>query len=106
MMTRLLFMAALLLPMAASAASLPDAKVEIKAFAFGPTSVKVPAGTKVTWSNKDQEPHTVVSTEHAFQSEALDTGDSFSFTFAKAGFYPYFCSMHPHMTGVVEVTDK
>ena len=106
MMTRFLFMAALLLPMFASAADLPETKVDIKAFAFGPMNVKVPAGTRVTWSNKDQEPHTVVSTEQAFQSDALDTGDSFSFTFTKPGVYPYFCSMHPHMTGIVEVTGK
>lgn len=106
MITRFLFMAALLLPMFASAAVTPETKVEIKAFAFGPTSVKIHPGTRVTWTNKDQEPHTVVSTDKVFGSDALDTGDSFSFTFTKPGFYSYFCSMHPHMTGVVEVTDK
>ncbi len=104
MMTRFLFMAALLLPLIASAADLAETRIDIKAFAFGPMSVKIAAGTRVTWSNKDQEPHTVVSTEKAFQSEALDTGDSFSFTFTRPGTYPYFCSIHPHMTGVVEVT--
>ncbi len=106
MITRFLFMAALLLPMFASAADAAETKVDIKAFAFGPMSVKVPVGTRVTWSNKDQEPHTVVSTDQAFASEALDTGDSFSFTFMKPGSYAYFCSMHPHMTGIVEVTAK
>jgi plastocyanin len=102
-MRKLLVLAALL-PLIASAAEPPAAEVAIKSFAFGPQAVTVRAGTKVTWVNKDEEPHTVVSDSHKFQSEALDTGDGFSVTFDAAGTYGYFCSLHPHMTGTVTVT--
>jgi len=77
--------------------------VTIQHFEFGPQAVTVKVGTKVTWINKDIEPHTVVSNDHKFQSEALDTGDTFSVTFDKAGSYGYFCTIHPHMTGTVTV---
>lgn len=100
-MKRFLILAALL-PLMASAQTASD--VVIQSFAFGPQAVTVRAGTKVTWVNKDIEPHTVVSDSHKFQSEALDTGDTFSVTFDTAGTYGYFCSIHPHMTGTVTVT--
>ena len=80
--------------------------VEIKDFAFGPTTITVPAGAKVTWVNKDEEPHTVFSTDNVFKSKALDTDDKFSFTFAKPGTYKYFCSVHPKMIGTVVVEDS
>lgn len=101
-----LFLAALLLPALATAQTPPPepAQVVIQSFAFGPQAVTVRAGTKVTWVNKDIEPHTVVSDSHKFQSEALDTNESFSVTFDKAGSYGYFCTLHPHMTGTVTVT--
>jgi plastocyanin len=57
----------------------------------------------VTWTNRDDIPHTVASTTKAFKSPALDTDDSYSFTFTTAGSYEYFCSLHPHMTGTVVV---
>jgi plastocyanin len=100
-MRRILFLAALLLPALASAQT---AEVTIQHFAFSPQALTVKAGTKVTWVNKDVEPHTVVSNDQKFQSEALDTGDTFSVTFDKAGSYGYFCTLHPHMTGTVTVT--
>ncbi len=86
------------------AATEPDA-VTIDNFAFGPAAITVAPGTKVTWTNRDDEPHTVVSADdpRAFKSGALDTGDNFSFTFDKPGTYRYFCSIHPHMTGTVVV---
>lgn len=100
-----LFLAALLLSLSASAQTAPAPEpVVIQSFAFGPQAVTVRAGTKVTWVNKDIEPHTVVSNDHKFQSEALDTNESFSVTFDKAGSYGYFCTLHPHMTGTVTVT--
>jgi plastocyanin len=99
---RFFLILAALLPFLASAEPVSD--VVIKSFAFGPQAVTVKAGTKVTWVNKDVEPHTVISQDHKFQSEALDTNDSFSVTFDQAGSYGYFCSLHPHMTGVVTVT--
>jgi plastocyanin len=77
--------------------------VKIDNFSFGPGALTVPVGTTVTWSNRDDIPHTVVSTEGVFKSKVLDTDDKFSFTFTKAGTYPYFCSIHPKMTGKVVV---
>lgn len=77
--------------------------VEIKDFAFSPTTLTVPVGAKITWVNKDEEPHTVVSTSDAFKSKALDTDEQFSFTFAKPGTYKYFCSVHPKMVATVVV---
>ncbi len=103
-MNRILLFAALTLAGAAQGAS--ETQVTIKNFAFGPAAVTVPVGTTVTWVNVDVEPHTVISNEKKFQSEALDTGDRFSVTFDKPGTYGYFCSLHPHMTGKVVVTGK
>lgn len=87
-------------------AGLPPAKPEIKIdnFAFSPETLAVPVGTTVEWINRDDIPHTVVSDDrNTFKSKALDTDEKFSFTFTKAGTYPYFCSVHPKMTGKVVV---
>lgn len=80
-------------------------EVKIDNFSFGPASLTVAVGTTVTWTNRDDIPHTVVSTDDAktFKSKVLDTDEKFSFTFNKAGTYPYFCSIHPKMTGKVIV---
>ena len=78
-------------------------EVKIDNFSFGPGTLSVPVGTTVTWINRDDIPHTVVSTEGAFKSKVLDTDEKFSFTFSKAGTFPYFCSIHPKMTGKVVV---
>ncbi|HYL47658.1 MAG TPA: cupredoxin family copper-binding protein [Candidatus Limnocylindrales bacterium] len=77
--------------------------VRIDNFSFGPQEITVAPGTKVTWTNRDDIPHTVVSTNQLFKSKALDTDDQFSFTFDKPGTYEYFCSIHPKMTGKVIV---
>jgi plastocyanin len=81
------------------------ADVRIDNFSFGPTTLTVTVGTTVTWTNRDDIPHTVVSTEDpkTFKSKVLDTDEKFSFTFTKAGTFPYFCSVHPKMTGKVVV---
>src|SRR5260370_10536475 len=79
------------------------AEVKIDNFSFGPTELRVPVGTTVTWTNRDDIPHTVVSTDKVFKSRVLDTDEKFSFTFSKAGTFPYFCSIHPKMTGSVVV---
>jgi plastocyanin len=79
------------------------AEVKIDNFSFGPASVTVSAGTTVTWTNRDDIPHTVVSDDKVFKSKVLDTDEKFSYTFAKPGTYPYFCSVHPKMTGKVIV---
>jgi plastocyanin len=80
-------------------------EVKIDNFSFGPGTITVAVGTAVTWTNRDDIPHTVVSTDDpkAFKSKVLDTDEKFSFTFAKPGTYPYFCSVHPKMTGTVVV---
>lgn len=78
-------------------------EVKIDNFSFGPATITIPAGTTVTWVNRDDIPHTVVSTEKVFKSKVLDTDEKFSYTFAKPGEYPYFCSIHPKMTGKVVV---
>lgn len=80
-------------------------EVKIDNFSFSPATLTVPAGTTVRWTNRDDIPHTVVSTDDpkAFKSKVLDTDEKFSFTFSKAGTYPYFCSVHPKMTGTVIV---
>jgi plastocyanin len=81
------------------------AEVKIDNFTFGPAALTVPAGTTVTWTNRDDIPHTVVSSDdpRTFKSKVLDTDEKFSFTFANPGTYPYFCSIHPKMTGKVIV---
>ena len=84
---------------------LETTEVKIDNFTFGPAALTVPVGTTVTWTNKDDIPHTVVSTDDSktLKSKVLDTDEKFSFTFSKAGTYPYFCSIHPKMTGKVIV---
>jgi len=79
------------------------AEVKIDNFSFGPAELTVPAVTTVTWINRDDIPHTVMSTDKVFKSKVLDTDEKFSFTFSKAGTYPYFCSIHPKMTGKIIV---
>jgi plastocyanin len=80
-------------------------EVKIDNFSFGPVTLTVPVRTTVTWINRDDIPHTIVSTDDSktFKSKVLDTDEKFSFTFSKAGTYPYFCSIHPKMTGKVIV---
>jgi plastocyanin len=87
------------------AATSPPRDVVIDNFTFGPGVLTVPRGTKVTWTNKDDDPHTVVSDgdPKLFKSPALDTDESFAVTFAEAGTFKYFCSVHPRMQGAVVV---
>lgn len=87
------------------AAAAAPAQVTIDNFAFEPDTLTVAAGTKVTWVNHDNEPHTVVSADKAlrFKSQALDTNDNFSFVFDKPGTYKYFCSVHTFMVGTIDV---
>ena len=79
-------------------------RIEIKDFAFNPQSITVKSGEKVTWINRDEEPHTVVSVEKQFKkSGPLDTDQQFTITAGAAGTYTYFCSVHPKMTGTIIV---
>ena len=83
--------------------SAPGADVKIDNFSFGPQTITVPVGATVTWTNHDDIPHTSVSTEGVFKSKVMDTDEKFSYTFTKAGTYPYYCSIHPKMTGQIVV---
>jgi plastocyanin len=84
------------------AARAEDSIVTIDNFTFQPAELTVKPGTTVTWKNHDDIPHVIVSAGK-FRSKTMDTDDSFSFTFAAAGDYKYFCSLHPHMTGIIKV---
>src|SRR6202795_2734575 len=83
--------------------SAAGAEVKIDNFVFGPQTITVPVGATVTWTNKDDIPHTSVSTDGVFKSKVLDTDEKFSYTFSKAGTYPYYCTIHPKMTGQIVV---
>lgn len=79
-------------------------QVKIDNFSFAPATLTVPTGTTVTWVNQDDVPHNVVSTEgKTFKSPVMDTDGKFSYTFTTAGTYPYYCGIHPKMTGKVVV---
>ena len=79
-------------------------RIEIKDFAFNPQTMTVRSGETVTWINRDEEPHTVVSVEKQFKkSTALDTDQTFTITAGAPGTYTYFCSVHPKMTGTIVV---
>jgi plastocyanin len=82
-----------------------EAQITIDNFSFSPPQITVAVGTRVTWTNRDDIPHTVVDSDdpRAMKSEPLDTGEDFAFTFDKPGTYRYFCSLHPHMQGMVVV---
>jgi plastocyanin len=81
-----------------------DVKIDIKEFMFGPKDMTVAVGTKVTWVNDDEIPHTVAETHKVFRSGALDTNDSFSYVFNTPGEFEYFCSLHPQMIGKIVVS--
>jgi plastocyanin len=88
----------------AQTATSTGSEVKIDNFTFAPKDLTIPAGTVVRWINRDDIPHTVVSDDKTtFKSKALDTDDSFSYTFTKPGTYSYFCSIHPKMTAKVIV---
>jgi plastocyanin len=72
-------------------------------FGFTPGTASVPVGTTVTWTNHDDVPHNVVSTEQKFKSPVLDTDERFAHQFDAPGAYKYFCSIHPKMTGRIVV---
>jgi plastocyanin len=101
MKTRLLALVGLLLSMPVWA---QEVKIDIKEFMFGPKDLTVAVGTKVTWVNDDQIPHTVAETHKVFRSAALDTNDSFSWVFNTPGEFEYFCALHPQMIGRIVVT--
>jgi plastocyanin len=78
-------------------------QVVIENFSFAPAMLTVKAGTKVTWINRDDVPHTVNENDKRFKSGTLDTDDQFSYTFSSPGTFSYFCALHPKMTGQIIV---
>ena len=87
-----------------SNAAPPDTtQIVIKDFMFGPNSLTVKAGSSVTWVNKDDEPHSVVSDTGLFRSGAVDTNETFSYKFDKPGTYHFTCAIHPRMVGTIVV---
>jgi amicyanin len=78
--------------------------VSISNFKFNPATLTVPVGATVTWTNQDEEPHTVAGKDGSFHSPGMDTHGTYSFTFTTPGSYDYICSIHPFMTGTVVVT--
>jgi plastocyanin len=78
-------------------------EITIDNFTFTPKELTVAVGTTVKWVNHDDIPHTVVEKKTTFRSKALDTDDSYSFTFSSAGTFDYFCGLHPHMVGQIIV---
>ena len=82
----------------------PKTTITIDNFTFTPAELTIAKGTAITWINHDDIPHSVVENDKKFRSKALDTDDSYSFTFTAAGTFQYFCGLHPHMVGKVIVT--
>jgi plastocyanin len=94
---------------AGSSSSTPAAPVagdavSIENFAFNPATLTVHVGSTVTWTNHDEEPHTVAANDGSFHSPGLDGKGTYSYTFQKAGTFDYVCSIHPSMHGTVVVT--
>ena len=87
----------------ARAADAVPGEIHIDNFAFTPAEITVAPGTTVKWLNRDDIPHTIAEKGLTFKSKPIDTDESFTHTFEKAGEYEYFCSLHPHMTGKVIV---
>jgi plastocyanin len=108
MVAALLAVSISLLALATSVAVSDDvipasAEVKIDNFSFGPQTLTVAVGTEVVWVNRDDIPHTVVSADGVFKSKVRDTDEKFSYKFTKSGTYPYYCSLHPKMTGKIVV---
>jgi plastocyanin len=90
-------------PALAASDPVPAATVTVDNFSFTPATLTVKPGTTVTFVNHDDIPHQIVAVDKTFRSKALDTDDSFQFTFATAGDFDYFCGLHPHMKGKIIV---
>ncbi len=88
---------------ATAAAAAKTVTVDIAKFTYGPKEITIAPGTTVVWTNKDETPHTVSSSDKSFASKGLDTDDRFEHTFAVPGDFDYICTVHPFMTGTVHV---
>ena len=90
-------------PAQVTAEDAKNTQIRVDNFTFAPDTVTVPVNGTVTWVNKDDIPHVIASNDGVFKSKALDTDQEFSYTFTKAGTYPYYCSIHPKMVGKIVV---
>lgn len=99
----LVLLALVVMPFTAPTAA-DGPEVTIKDFAFDPNPVTIPIGTTLTWTNNDGEIHTATNPDSVFDSQTLQVGMSYSYTFAAAGTYEYACIFHPYMKGAVIVT--
>ena len=88
---------------AMAARSAAGSQIEIKEHKYSPATLTVPVGTTVTWINHDDDVHTVTSSAQAFTSRGIDTDETFTYKFTKAGTYAYFCTLHPLMTATIVV---
>lgn len=95
--------AGILLAAAAAAVHAATAAVAIEKFAFAPREITIAPGTTLVWTNRDETPHAIAAQDSSFASKAMDTDDRYEYTFAHAGDFAYFCTLHPFMTGVVHV---
>ena len=105
-MTKAMLAVGIVAALVAAASHAPaerPARVEIKDFMYGPREITVPAGTPVTWTNHDEEPHTITSATGAFGSTGLSHDETFTQTFRQPGTYAYFCALHPQMRAMVVV---
>jgi plastocyanin len=89
---------------AGPAAPVSGGAVSIDNFAFIPATLTVPAGSTVTWTNHDEQPHTVAANDGSFHSPGMDSQGTYSHTFPMAGKFDYVCSIHPSMHATVVVT--
>jgi len=91
------------LPMQPEQGAKAEVEINIESFRFEPAEVTVAPGTLITWTNKDEAPHTATSTDDKFNSGGLDTDDRYSFVFKEKGHFPYICALHPHMKAEIKV---
>lgn len=83
-----------------------NAAVSIQNFSFGPPTLSVKTGTRVTWTNNDPVTHTVSpDSSGTFSPQTLAPGQSFSFVFSAPGTLSYHCAIHPMMKGIITTTD-
>jgi Icc protein len=90
-------------PLEAEAQTAGAQDVVVDNFSFAPATASVAVGATITWTNRDDVPHNIVSTEQKFKSPVLDTDERFVHRFDAPGTYTYFCSIHPKMTGQIVV---
>ena len=83
------------------AAAITGNLITIENFSFNPPTLKIKTVERVTWKQNDSVVHSVIS--GIFQSDILNKGDDFSFTFSEAGEYGYYCGVHPSMKGKIIV---